>query len=195
VRLRGVSAGDWVRDGGKWAGHGCLGFAPTQLPPHHREIKILQNLCGGPNIIELLDVVRDPYSKTPCLIFEHVDNTDFKVLYPTLTDFDIRYYMNEILIVRATARRHGGVWCANGMCCRVRVGGGRGGVRACVCVVCDVHGMGQGAGQSMLVELGICVPLHPPPGPGLLPLQWYYAPGHQAPQCGDRPRSPQAAHH
>ncbi len=63
------------------------------------EIKILQNLCGGPNIIELLDVVRDPYSKTPCLIFEHVDNTDFKVLYPTLSDTDIRYYINEILIV------------------------------------------------------------------------------------------------
>ncbi len=69
-----------------------------------REIKILQNLCGGPNIIELLDVVRDPYSKTPCLIFEHVDNTDFKVLYPTLSDFDIRYYMNEILIVREVAK-------------------------------------------------------------------------------------------
>jgi hypothetical protein len=75
--------------------------APLPTPPSaHREIKILQNLCGGPNIIELLDVVRDPYSKTPCLIFEHVDNTDFKVLYPTLSDFDIRYYMNEILIVR-----------------------------------------------------------------------------------------------
>lgn len=29
-----------------------------------REIKILQNLCGGPNIIKLLDVVRDPHSKT-----------------------------------------------------------------------------------------------------------------------------------
>ena len=44
-----------------------------------REIRILQNLCGGPNIIKLLDVVRDPHSKTPCLIFEHVNNTDFKV--------------------------------------------------------------------------------------------------------------------
>ena len=43
------------------------------------EIKILQNLCGGPNIIKLLDVVRDPYSKTPCLVFEHVANVDFKV--------------------------------------------------------------------------------------------------------------------
>lgn len=67
--------------------------------PRTREIKILQNLCGGPNIIKLLDVVRDPHSKTPCLIFEHVNNTDFKVLYPTFTDFDIRYYLFELLIV------------------------------------------------------------------------------------------------
>jgi serine/threonine protein kinase len=48
-----------------------------------REIKILQNLFGGPNIIQLLDVVRDPQSKTPSLIFEHVNNTDFKVLCPS----------------------------------------------------------------------------------------------------------------
>ena len=45
-----------------------------------REIKILQNLCGGPNIINLLDIVRDPVSKTPSLVFEHVDNEDFKTL-------------------------------------------------------------------------------------------------------------------
>ena len=57
----------------------------------------LQNLCGGKNIIQLLDVVRDPQSKTPSLIFEHINNTDFKILYPTLTDFDIRYYINELL--------------------------------------------------------------------------------------------------
>ncbi|EMS48777.1 Casein kinase II subunit alpha [Triticum urartu] len=62
-----------------------------------REIKILQNLCGGPNIIKLLDIVRDQHSKTPSLIFEYVNNTDFKVLYPTLTDYDIRYYLYELL--------------------------------------------------------------------------------------------------
>ena len=44
-----------------------------------REIKILQNLCGGPNVIQLLDIVRDAQSKTPSLIFEYVNNTDFKV--------------------------------------------------------------------------------------------------------------------
>ena len=70
---------------------------PVKKKKIKREIKILQNLCGGPNIIKLLDVVRDPQSKTPSLIFEYVDNVDFKVLYPTLTDFDIRYYINEIL--------------------------------------------------------------------------------------------------
>ena len=64
-----------------------------------REIKILQNLAGGPNIVKLLDVVRDEQSRTPSLVFEYVDNTDFKVLYPTLTDFDIRYYMLELLKV------------------------------------------------------------------------------------------------
>jgi casein kinase II subunit alpha len=42
--------------------------------------------------------VRDPYSKTPCLVFEHIPNTDFKLLYPTLSDFDIRFYIHEICI-------------------------------------------------------------------------------------------------
>ena len=65
-----------------------------------REIKILQNLCGGPNVIKLLDVVRDPQSKTPSLVFEYVNNTDFKTLYPTLVDYDIRYYIHELLKVR-----------------------------------------------------------------------------------------------
>ncbi|KAI3972727.1 hypothetical protein MKX01_019385, partial [Papaver californicum] len=62
-----------------------------------REIKILQNLCGGPNIVKLLDIVRDQQSKTPSLVFEYVNNTDFKVLYPKLTDFDTRYYIHELL--------------------------------------------------------------------------------------------------
>jgi len=62
-----------------------------------REIKILQNLANGPNIVKLLEVVRDPSSKTPSLIFEYIDNIDFKILYPKFTDFDVRYYMFEIL--------------------------------------------------------------------------------------------------
>jgi len=87
-----------------------------------REIKILQNLSGGPNIVALLDVVRDSQvsatagrpekeygcswsmgaddnlqSKTPSLIFEYVNNTDFRSLYPKFVDYDVRYYIYELL--------------------------------------------------------------------------------------------------
>ena len=41
--------------------------------------------------------MRDPQSKTPSLIFEYINNTDFKTLYPTLTDYDVRFYIFEIL--------------------------------------------------------------------------------------------------
>ncbi|XP_055986208.1 casein kinase II subunit alpha-like [Sorex fumeus] len=61
-----------------------------------REIKILQNLQGGPNIITLVEVVKDPQSKNPALVLEHVNSTDYNQLYP-LTDYDIRFYIYEIL--------------------------------------------------------------------------------------------------
>ncbi|MFQ6670659.1 hypothetical protein Gotur_035487 [Gossypium turneri] len=53
---------------------------PVKKKKIKREIKILQNLCEGPNIVKLLDIVRDQQSKTPSLIFEYVNNTDFKAL-------------------------------------------------------------------------------------------------------------------
>ncbi len=80
---------------------------PVKKKKIRREIKILQNLCGGPNIIKLLDIVRDPQSKTPSLIFEHVNNTDFKILYPTLTDTDIRYYIHELLVALEFSHSNG----------------------------------------------------------------------------------------
>lgn len=73
---------------------------PVKKKKIKREIKILENLKGGTNIITLQAVVKDPVSRTPALIFEHVNNTDFKQLYQTLTDYDIRYYLYELLKVR-----------------------------------------------------------------------------------------------
>jgi casein kinase II subunit alpha len=72
---------------------------PVKKKKIKREIKILQNLAGGPNIVALLDVVRDPLSKIPSLITEYVNNVDFKVLYPRFSDMDVRYYMLELLKV------------------------------------------------------------------------------------------------
>lgn len=70
---------------------------PVKKKKIMREIKILQNLCGGPNIITLLDVVRDSRSRTPSLVFEHVANTDFRQLYPMLSDLDLRFYLFQLL--------------------------------------------------------------------------------------------------
>lgn len=102
---------------------------PVKKKKIKREIKILQNLAGGPNVVALLDVVRDSQvcrvpalgvsirrarwchnirlrtdissseaqSKTPSLIFEHVNNTDFRNLYPKFTDLDVRFYILELL--------------------------------------------------------------------------------------------------
>jgi len=70
---------------------------PVKKRKIKREIKILQNLANGPNIIALLDVVRDPSSKIPSLITEYIHNVDFKLLYPRFTDFDVRYYIFELL--------------------------------------------------------------------------------------------------
>ncbi|KAJ2450183.1 Casein kinase II subunit alpha [Coemansia sp. RSA 2424] len=70
---------------------------PVKKKKIKREIQIMQNLSGGPNIIQLYDVVRDPQSKTPALISEYVNNTDFKLLYPMLDDMQVRYYIYQLL--------------------------------------------------------------------------------------------------
>lgn len=70
---------------------------PVKKKKIKREIKILQGLCGGTNIIQLRDICRDPHSKVPSLVFEHVNNKDFKTLFPTFTSQDVRYYIYEVL--------------------------------------------------------------------------------------------------
>lgn len=70
---------------------------PVKKRKIKRELKILQNLYGGPNIVRLLDYVQDPVVKTPTLIFEFIHNTDFKNLYPIFTDYDVRFYVRKIV--------------------------------------------------------------------------------------------------
>jgi casein kinase II subunit alpha len=41
--------------------------------------------------------VRDSQSKTPSLVFENVNNTDFRTLYPRFVDYDVRFYIFELL--------------------------------------------------------------------------------------------------
>lgn len=85
---------------------------PVKKKKIKREIKILQNLSGGPNVVALLDVVRDSQSKTPSLIFEYVNNTDFRSLYPKFVDYDVRYYIYELLKVGFLVKNQSLAWLA-----------------------------------------------------------------------------------
>jgi casein kinase II subunit alpha len=67
---------------------------------HITKIKVLRNISGGPNIVTLLDVVRDPSLTYHSLIMEYVDNTDWKVLLRTMNEFDMKYYLFQLLKVR-----------------------------------------------------------------------------------------------
>ncbi|GJE99290.1 casein kinase II subunit alpha [Phanerochaete sordida] len=62
-----------------------------------REIKILRNLAGGPNVVGLLDVVHDSPSRSNSLIMEYVQNVDWKELYPTFTEIEIKHYVFQLL--------------------------------------------------------------------------------------------------
>jgi casein kinase II subunit alpha len=97
---------------------------PVAAKKIKREIKVLRNLTGGPNVVALLDVVRDRefhyivgLNTTPnvivdfvdclttasgryhSLIMEYVENVDWKQLFPRLTEVDIKHYTFQLLKV------------------------------------------------------------------------------------------------
>lgn len=80
-------------------GHQCVikVLKPVKVKKILREIKVLQNLTGGTNIISLYDVVNDPKTKVPALIFEWVKNVEFRKLYSRFSMDDIRYYFTQLL--------------------------------------------------------------------------------------------------
>ncbi|RXW16586.1 hypothetical protein EST38_g9260 [Candolleomyces aberdarensis] len=78
---------------------------PVKKKKIKREIKILQNLAGGPNIVALLDVVRDPASKIPSLITEKLRLIDWGLaeFYHPKTEYNVRvasrYFKGPELLV------------------------------------------------------------------------------------------------
>lgn len=80
---------------------------PVRSKKIRREIKILQLLNGAPNTIQLLDLVRELETRTPCLIFELVNATEHRLLYPTFADYDVREYFYQLLLALDWAHSHG----------------------------------------------------------------------------------------
>ncbi|KAF7321701.1 Protein kinase domain-containing protein [Mycena kentingensis (nom. inval.)] len=80
---------------------------PVAASKIKREIKCLRNLFGAPNVVSLLDVVRDPSRMYHSLVTEFVNNTEWSQLYTRLTDTDIRFYLFQLLIALDFVHSHG----------------------------------------------------------------------------------------
>ena len=95
---------------------------PVRSNKLKRELKILQLLKGGPNVILLKNVIFDKELRMMSFIFEYVNNTDFRKLFLILNDFDIRCVSSR------DERRRAGIqgWRAAG-----KGRGGGGGRGAC----------------------------------------------------------------
>ena len=70
-----------------------------------REIKILQDLAGGPNIVRLLEVARNSTRGSSSLVTEYVNATHYRPMYTTWNDTEVRFYMFQLL--RAVEYAHG----------------------------------------------------------------------------------------
>lgn len=77
--------------GARPAGAFLFLILPRGVPPSRRPSLATSLLLNNDSFHASLQ------SKTPSIIFEYVNNTDFKVLYPKFTDFDVRYYIHELL--------------------------------------------------------------------------------------------------
>lgn len=99
---------------GRHTKNGCICvlkiLKPVAYRKIQREVLILKVMCGGPNVVRLLDVLKYTPTDTPVLVTEYVQNATNlrKLLYSRrLTNFDMRYYLYEILRTLDFAHRHG----------------------------------------------------------------------------------------
>nr|CAI5858577.1 unnamed protein product [Callosobruchus analis] len=71
---------------------------PVRKRKVKREIKILECLRGGVNIVRLLAVVDITQMDTTALVFEQlINNEDFKNVYLKLSEADSRFYLYEVI--------------------------------------------------------------------------------------------------
>ncbi|KAH8828055.1 kinase-like domain-containing protein [Flagelloscypha sp. PMI_526] len=80
---------------------------PVAAKKIKREIKVLRTIRGGPNVVQLLDVVRDPSRKYHSLVMEAVDAVEWRQLYPNFTEWDIKHYTFQLLKALAFCHSRG----------------------------------------------------------------------------------------
>lgn len=71
-----------------------------------REILVLRHLQGGPHIVNFHETIKDA-EDTPAIVFEHVNNSNWRDFFPTLTTPDLQIYMYQLLLALDYAHSHG----------------------------------------------------------------------------------------
>lgn len=70
---------------------------PVRPEKYKLETKILHNLRGGTNIVDLIEIVQNKRTKRYTMVMEYVPNVEYSDLYAKFTDHDTRYYLYQIL--------------------------------------------------------------------------------------------------
>ena len=81
----------------------------VQLDPkrYNREIKILTNLKGKGNIVNLYDLVYDSATNVYSFVFEWVEFNEWKTVYSSFSIDDIRLYTYKLLVALETCHSNG----------------------------------------------------------------------------------------
>eukprot|EP00300_Choanocystis_sp_HF-7_P042817 c9504_g1_i2.p1 GENE.c9504_g1_i2~~c9504_g1_i2.p1 ORF type:complete len:409 (+),score=69.18 c9504_g1_i2:110-1228(+) len=62
-----------------------------------RELKLLLLLQGHPNIVKVYEVLKDPSTGIKHIVFEHLENPDFRLSFYNFRDLDARLYLFKLL--------------------------------------------------------------------------------------------------
>lgn len=70
---------------------------PVQKNKIRREVKIMQILNNGPNIITFIDIVWDPATKTPAIVTEYVNCLNPLKVWNEMKLEEVKFYLFELL--------------------------------------------------------------------------------------------------
>jgi casein kinase II subunit alpha len=80
---------------------------PVRAQKYNREAKILSNLKGGTNIVELIEVVQNPRTGQYSFVFEHIEEMDYQHLFASLTPDETAFYLFQLMRALQYAHENG----------------------------------------------------------------------------------------
>jgi casein kinase II subunit alpha len=70
---------------------------PVRAEKYNREAKILMDLRGGPNIVDLVDIVQNPTTLQYSFVFEYVEEASPEALFSHISPLDTCFYLYQLM--------------------------------------------------------------------------------------------------